>query len=119
MISMPVMTARIMATWTKSWNLLSSAAWPGEVRTGVGSLMAGGSNVLEEVDRGEDHDPDDVDEVPVQAHHFDVDGVVLVEGHGARRAGEEAQQGAGERDGDQGDPVIPEPEAHPGPEARR
>jgi len=34
-----------------------------------------GSEVLEEIDGGEDDDPDDVDEVPVEADRLDIDGV--------------------------------------------
>src|SRR4051794_8429269 len=60
-----------------------------------------GSKVFEEVDGGEDDDPDDVDEVPVKAHRFDVDRVLLVEVDRAGRPGEpetttEAEQRAGD-----------------------
>ncbi len=39
--------------------------------------------VFEEIDGGENHDPDDVDEVPVKAHRLDIDGVGFAEIDGA------------------------------------
>src|SRR5580700_5798086 len=69
------MTASSIATCTKNMNLLSSRPWPWSGTADAGALMA--LDVLEEVDGREDDDPDDVDEVPVEAHHLDIDRLLL------------------------------------------
>ena len=63
-----------------------------DIRAGVALLIAalsaeGKSTIhnIEQIDRGEDHDPNDIDEVPVKAHRLDVDRVGLVELDGSTR----------------------------------
>src|SRR5580700_10314655 len=85
------MTASSIATCTKNMNLLSSRPWPWSGTADAGALMA--LDVLEQVDGREDHDPDDVDEVPVEAHHLDVDRLLL-----RQPARERVEEHAGEPD---------------------
>gem|GEM_PF-7035877 len=41
------------------------------------------SKIFEQVNGGENDDPDDIDEVPVKPHRLDIDGIMIVEIHRA------------------------------------
>src|SRR5690606_28088634 len=66
------------------------------------------SEVFEQVNDGEDDDPDDVHEVPVKAHGFDVDGVGLAEVFLGRGAGHQAAADQGDGGGDQRNQTVAE-----------
>src|SRR4051812_1825285 len=99
------------------WSTLACGSWVVSCAIGVG--------LLDEVDEGEDHDPDDVDEVPVQRGEVDVDRVLRPEpasvvdreqgeepenpgGHvGPVKAGE-GEEGAAEQVGADRQPLVDE-----------
>ena len=70
----------------------------GSVGVGGGCAHEGIGNdlfqILEQVDGREDYDPHDIDEMPVETHALDVDGVVLVEIDRTGVAGEANQNAA-------------------------
>src|SRR6187551_2957982 len=59
-------TARTSGQAVGAGSSISAASGRGDVVTGIGVCSA-----PNEVDHGEDDDPDDVDEVPVQSEHAD------------------------------------------------